>query len=369
MSLRFLLCLFSLYCATSPGHAYSETMNRMKIRVASYNVLSSHLASADFYSTLNPEHLKASNRLPVVLQKIEDEVQKKSIICLQEVSYDWAGEFHTYFANKGYHVVSGLYGKKFNGYMGCMIAWPTATMSVLNVDISRLSDKREGGWPREPRKGLLMNFVSGIWSVTRQTLQDLGVLGWPPHDHWAMAENRMNVILSVKLQEKQSRKEFYTSTYHMPCVYYAPMVMSIHAELAAQHLEKLAGDCPYILAGDWNIKPRDSVYDLLTTGKMDANNPDWPIPKNGMEWKPIAKPLKSAYAESAHGEPDFTNYARIKKNEPFVDTLDYIFYSQEWKVEDVKPLPKRDESGGPFPNLDVSEPSDHILIAAELSLP
>ena len=89
----------------------------LNVRVATYNVLSSHLSGVDHYSTLNPDHLCPKNRLPVVLQKIDQEIEQSSIICLQEISHDWAGSFHTHFANRGYHLVTGLYGKKFNGYM------------------------------------------------------------------------------------------------------------------------------------------------------------------------------------------------------------------------------------------------------------
>jgi hypothetical protein len=68
---------------------------------------------------------------------------------------------------------------------------------------------------------------------------------------------------------------------------------------------------------------------------------------------------------------------RIGDNEPFIDTLDYIFLScssnvkdddVDWHVHSVKSLPHCDEAGGPFPNMDNSEPSDHILIAADLEL-
>ena len=57
--------------------------------------------------------------------------------------------------------------------------------------------------------------------------------------------------------------------------------MTIHTDLAARHVQKLAasngdgagrktnGTIPYVLAGDWNIKPDGSSYRLLTTGKMD----------------------------------------------------------------------------------------------------
>ena len=79
--------------------------------------------------------------------------------------------------------------------------------------------------------------------------------------------------------------------------------------------------------------------------------------------------MRSAYAVAGDGnEPDFTNYARVKEDEPFIDTLDYIFVSEDWTVAGVKALPHREGAGGPFPNLDRGEPSDHILIAADLKL-
>ena len=100
-----------------------------------------------------------------------------------------------------------------------------------------------------------------------------------------------------------------------------------------------------------------------------VGDPEWPTPKHGMEWSPTSKAMRSAYAVAGNGsEPDFTNYARVKEDDPFIDTLDYIFLSDTWKVTGVKELPHRDEAGGPFPNLDHNEPSDHILIAADLEL-
>ena len=51
------------------------------------------LAQASHYPTLNPDHLKAENRLPVILDKLAHEMQannnnnnnNNTIICLQEV--------------------------------------------------------------------------------------------------------------------------------------------------------------------------------------------------------------------------------------------------------------------------------------------
>ena len=65
-------------------------------------------------------------------------------------------------------------------------------------------------------------------------------------------------------------------------------------------------------------------------------------------------------------EPDFTNHAQVRNDEPFVDTLDYVFLSRHWRVADVQSTPHRDDVVGPFPTR--LEPSDHLLIAAEVVL-
>lgn len=155
----------------------------------------------------------------------------------------------------------------------------------------------------------------------------------------------------------------------MPCAYFAPKVMTIHAEMAAQRTQRLAGSDPYLLVGDFNIQPRSSTYQLLTTGLLAPDDESYPSPsKYGMEWKAQLHPMKSAYATTPHGEPEFTNYAYVGNAEqPFQETLDYIFLSEHWNaVTDVKATYRK---GDPvlancpsFPNAD--EPSDHILIAA-----
>ena len=64
---------------------------------------------------------------------------------------------------------------------------------------------------------------------------------------------------------------------------------------------------------------------------------------------------------------------QTKINE-FIGTLDYVFISKnnnnnaakkDWNILQVKPTLKSDEEG-PYPNND--EPSDHIMISADLQL-
>jgi len=98
----------------------TATGGALRVRVVSYNVLSSHLARPSHFSSLPPEHLEASNRLPVILQKLQAEIDQQQtnsnnnaparsvIFCLQEVSYDWAGAFHTFFCQSRLSYGNGL---------------------------------------------------------------------------------------------------------------------------------------------------------------------------------------------------------------------------------------------------------------------
>ena len=59
--------------------------------VVTYNVLSSALASPDWFRFCDPANLEPDTRLTRVVSKLKSEIDKRAIICLQEVSRDWSG--------------------------------------------------------------------------------------------------------------------------------------------------------------------------------------------------------------------------------------------------------------------------------------
>ena len=163
-----------------------------------------------------------------------------------------------------------------------------------------------------------------------------------------------------------TNQEFSVGNYHMPCMFQNPEVMLIHCALYAQHMEKISKQIPYVLCGDFNIQPDSSMYQLLTEGSISSNHPEYPKNEVDDDWKLTVTPLQSAYKLCNGNEPDFTNYAQVKNDPVFIATLDYIFLSRHWSVSSVTPLPHRMDVRGPLPN--EQEPSDHILLAAELKL-
>ena len=80
--------------------------------------------------------------------------------------------------------------------------------------------------------------------------------------------------------------------------------------------------------------------------------------------------LKSAYKEFFGSEPDFTNYTWLPtaSSRPFIETLDYILYTDELDVQTCRELRSREhevvQAHKSMPN--AIEPSDHLLIAATL---
>lgn len=394
-------------------------------------------------------HLERSNRLQLLMQKIESELPTTTssstesssssstsstppvIFCLQEVSHDWVGPLHTFFANRGFHMVTALYGRKFNGYMGIATAYPMNQFETLNVDIHRLSDKREGGWPRPP---LISKDESSISKRLKSVLSTLSQKLIPPilrtivssnnsnredQNPWERSEYRSNKFVAIRLlrksdgEEYDDSKPFWIGNYHMPCAFREPAVMTIHAEMVAHRIQQLAkqsssnnnsstGEADdYILAGDFNILPESPHYQLLTTGKFDddpvsevivdeddehtpttnttaatssttAAAPSiYPPIFHNVEWKSNIDGMRSAYSDHQNQEPEFTNYAFVgDQEEAFVGTLDYIFLSNNWKVLDTKMLPSRED----VITIDnpsfpnAEEPSDHFLISATLEL-
>ena len=321
------------------------------IRVATYNVLSSALASPSHFTSCNAADLAFDTRLPRILTKLDEEVHQQAIICLQEVSHDFVGPLHVFFAKRNYHFITGLYGKRFNNYMGIGLAFPLEKFEAHMIDISTLSDKREGGWPREPRKpepAIILKVVNGVvvkpvtWlsgqlskvivSVANIVLGEkdesyivklLKGSSSKERDHWDQAQWRNNQLLFAKLRDKETNRVFGISTYHMPCAFYAPKAMNIHADMAMRRTQKLAIDSsaaketeqtpiPTVLAGDFNLKPNSPEYQLITTGNLHEDDPTYPTSKFGMEWKISASPMKSAYVEANGCEPDFTNHAKVR---------------------------------------------------------
>lgn len=363
-------------------------MTSSRVNVATYNALSSHLCSAEYYASTKPEYCEPSYRLHQLFSKLESQVATGAVICLQEISITWDGPLTEFFLRRGYCFIPGRYGKKFNGYMGVAVAVPLQKYEVNDVDITTIADTKFR--PRSPKPTFAQNFIRSIFvNPFYGVLKMLGL--WTrSFSPWDEACWRQNQMVTVRLTprslsgavdasllvadgaEPKKSQSFVVGTYHMPCAFYLPALMMIHSALSTQHIQKFAKSDPYVFAGDFNIKPSDPMYTLLTEGAMPTDTPDVPPNEAGDEkFKMSVRPMRSAYKEKCGSEPALTNWAKTSRPgsplKEFTGTLDYVFISPEWVVEDVQELPSQETAGGPFPSQ--HEPSDHLLLATSLTFP
>lgn len=85
--------------------------------------------------------------------------------------------------------------------------------------------------------------------------------------------------------------------------------MVIHAALAVQRIHALARGAPCVLLGDFNIKPGDAAYQLVTEGALDPSNSAYPTAPAFEKWRPdLDEPMNSAYVSANGAEPEFTNH-------------------------------------------------------------
>jgi mRNA deadenylase 3'-5' endonuclease subunit Ccr4 len=366
--------------ATGSASVRKSGRKKSSVKLVTYNLLSSSLSSPSYFNKCKPEFCDPNNRMETILQKLNTEIHDGAIICLQEVSHKFAGELHSYFSQNDYHFVTACSGNKYNGYMGVGVAVPNAKYDIEEVDITRIADTK-----RTPKKKPISTMQSVYNYMMKFVEHFLRLLNaWTEKENcWNLALWRHNQMLSLRLKFKKGKTSgsFVVGTYHMPCMFRQPQVMNIHCALSAQHIQKFAKGDPYIFAGDFNIKPDSSMYQLMTTGVIDKKNPECPPPleDDASGWAcSVTPPLGSAYMQANGEEPNFTNLAQVSNDlVPFCDTLDYIFlsssdasstgYESDWITSAVEPLPHRSEiQETSFPS--EKEPSDHLLLSASLSL-
>jgi len=139
------------------------------------------------------------------------------------------------------------------------------------------------------------------------------------------AKGRYNRQIIVTLRDKSTKRDLVVSVYHMPCVFWFQPVMVIHASLCASAVVKyvrfsLYTIChvlsqthththtthryakarnidSYVLCGDFNFDPKSSSYRMITQGKIEDTDADYPKLPRKEKWTPNKDLVKfnSAY--------------------------------------------------------------------------
>ena len=100
------------------------------------------------YPFNDKEAIREDYRVPLIKSKIQSEITKNGIICLQEVTQKLSGDLHKVFNNNGYYMINGLYGRDFNGNMGVALAFSTKKYDLVESAIITVGSTKK--LPRDP---------------------------------------------------------------------------------------------------------------------------------------------------------------------------------------------------------------------------
>lgn len=303
-----------------------------KVEVVQYNVLSDALCTPDMYIASDADILTEKYRFDKLTEKLRIQILKHAIICLQEVSQNWIGKLHVFFKQFAYTFICTTYGHEKNGYMGVGIAYPPK-YGLDDCKIIRIGDTMPSPPIDVSLYTRVMNMIPWSWIPFTAKVEQ---------DHLVAAKSKWNQAIILRLIDVD--RTFVVATYHMPCDFERPAVMSYHVQYLIYAIKTFAGrdKSRMILCADMNIRPNTELYDTM--------------------FGPVE--LRSTYVEYNGKEPDYTNCIKSKfSKNGFIDTLDYILISPEITVLNVMDCPK---SKHICPN--EREPSDHIMIGAQLSL-
>lgn len=154
--------------------------------------------------------------------------------------------------------------------------------------------------------------------------------GIPGSKSWDAAITR--ICSWVELKDKSSGKQFFVFNTHFDHKGKQARINS--AALVRRMIDSLAGDKPVIMTGDFNFKPDNEGYTIMTTGNHHIV-------------------LTDSWNKSA---PDYTDCGFNVSNTQ-CGRIDYIFYSQHYTAHDY--TLHTDNNGTYYP-------SDHLTISVVL---
>lgn len=317
----------------------------MTISLTTYNVLANSMADARFFKVSDLSVLSLGNRMPLILNELQKCFDREDIICLQEVDVTLAAAgLHQAFAKNGYYPLTAHYSTMTGrDYFGNLIAFPLKKYDLVTYGQCKIGDyiiiPKEYKDPISPQP-----FADGKpRSVNCDVYQE--------------AAKRDSALLYAIFSDKSTGKKFVVNTYHVPCAFWWPSVMTLHIESLLRKIKELSCGLPYILMGDFNICPHTPLYNFITDGTIsDAQH----IPSS--EW--IHPPVFPLTDLRTLCEFPFlpTNCARNANDSVFEAAIDHIFCSPGFENHTMFYAPPP----GEIPNNNVG--SDHVPVTCTLEI-
>jgi mRNA deadenylase 3'-5' endonuclease subunit Ccr4 len=189
-------------------------------KVITYNILNELLCKISGFKS-DKEYLDPEYRYNLLVVKLHEWIKEDTIICLQEISLNMYCKLQTFFDSYDYCFIATHYGAVYNNYMGVGIAYPKKT-KPLEIIISvpaTLAKKYITYTESNYISTIIPYFVKNLY----QTLyQEIVTPTRTENDILKMTSDNWNRMITIKFEQ------LYVSTYHMPCKFKDPELMSVY---------------------------------------------------------------------------------------------------------------------------------------------
>ncbi|CAK9807032.1 2',5'-phosphodiesterase 12 [Anthophora plagiata] len=334
-------------CPFDIRHAFTRNkLSGKSFRVTSYNILANvysatslsketlypycpHYAlSMDYRKLLILKELIGYNSDIICLQEVDDNVYKYDLVpTLSELNY------------------GSTYNLKNDLCEGLAIFYNQERFDQLTCDYSVIS------------QGINLEEFNSVWSLIQNDNAKQTFL------------NRNTIVQVAVLQSKENPEILIIGNTHL---YFRPQadhirLLQAYYSLVYLHTfaNKMKAEHPecnvsILYCGDFNSTPENAIYQLMTQNYVPEDHTDWNSdPEEHVENVSIKHNINLA---SACGTPEYTNYTAT-----FSGCLDYIFYQLDnLQVEQVIPMPSKEELAVHVGLPSIVFPSDHISLCVDL---
>ncbi|XP_076621770.1 2',5'-phosphodiesterase 12 isoform X2 [Colletes latitarsis] len=333
-------------CPFEVRHEFTKNkLSGKSFRVTSYNILASiysdtelskdvlypycpsYALSMDYRKLLILKELIGYNADIICLQEVDKNVYENDLVSLCALNYD------------------GIYNLKSDTREGLAIFYNQERFDKLSCDYSIMSQSTN------------FSGFNAIWSQIQNENVKQTFL------------NRSTIIQTLILRSKENSEILIVGNTHL---YYRPQagyIRLLQAYYGLIYLQKFAKEMmeqnpecnvSIIYCGDFNSGPESGVYRLMTEKYIPEDHAEWKFsPDESVGNVSLKHDLNLS---SACGTPEYTNYTGT-----FCGCLDYIFYQKDHLgIEQIVPLPSKDELSLYTALPSVVSPSDHIALCADL---
>ena len=276
----------------------------MIIKVLSYNILMDVLANPDFIK-VKKKYLDNKYRLKLIIKKILSELEKNTIICLQEVGNSQLNILIKIFYNLGYYCVN---------VDELCIFFPYKKFNIKNVNL-----------------GIISNLKYNL----------------PKKFHELLISKRKYFII-LELEDKKTKKKITIVNTHLLANPKYEQIKFLQIYVILRELEKYKN---IILCGDLNSLPASDVVKFILHQKISIK----------------LKNIENIY-KSTHNHNLITTHTKNKLSGIFTEMIDYIFVSNNIEVINISKLNDRSDYNSKNIAPNKNDPSDHFLISTTLNI-